>query len=57
LTPLRIDLTDEQQLASIMARRPLDRALAAATSPATSSAEAAKAVRAEEAKATIDAAT
>jgi 5'-nucleotidase len=57
LTPLRIDLTDEHALASVAARRPLDRALAAATSPATSSAEAAKAVRAEEAETTIDAAT
>jgi 5'/3'-nucleotidase len=57
LTPLRIDLTDEQELASVEARRPLDRALAAATSPATSSSEAARAVRAEEAKTTIDAAT
>lgn len=57
LTPLRVDLTDEQQLAAVAARRPLDRALAAATSPARSSSEAAKAVRAEEAEATIDAAT
>jgi 5'-nucleotidase len=57
LTPLRVDLTDEQQLAAVAARRPLDRALAAATSPGRSSSEAAKAVRAEEAEATIDAAT
>ena len=57
LTPLRVDLTDEQQLAAVAARRPLDRALAAAVSPSRSSSEAAKAVRAEEAETTIDAAT
>ncbi len=51
MTPLRIDLTDEVQLRSVEKRRPLDRALAAAVSPATSSVEAAKAVRAEEAAA------
>lgn len=49
LTPLRIDLTDEVQLRSVAQRRPLDRALAAATSPATSSPQAAIAVRADEA--------
>lgn len=49
LTPLRIDLTDEAQLGTVEQRRPLDRAVAAATSPARSSSEAAKAVRAEEA--------
>lgn len=49
LTPLRIDLTDEAQLRSVSQRRPLDRALAAATSPSTSSQQAARAVRAEEA--------
>ena len=49
LTPLRIDLTDEAQLSAVNARRPLDRAVAAAISPATSSPEAAKAVQAEEA--------
>jgi 5'-nucleotidase len=54
LTPLRIDLTDEAQLESVAQRRPLDRALAAATSTATSSAEAAKAVRAEEATAPVE---
>lgn len=57
LTPLRLDLTDEAQLHSVTERRPLDRALAAATSPATSSPEAAKAVQAEEAEGTIAAAT
>ena len=51
LTPLRLDLTDEAQLDSVVMRRPLDRALAAATSPAKSSQEAAKAVRDEEAEA------
>jgi len=51
LTPLRLDLTDEVQLRSVAQRRPLDRALAAATSPATSSQQAASAVRAEEAAA------
>jgi hypothetical protein len=54
LTPLRIDLTDEAQLASVRERRPLDRELAAATSPPASSAEAAKAVRAEEATAPVE---
>lgn len=49
LTPLRIDLTDEVQLRSVTQRRPLDRALAAATSPATSSQQAASAVSADEA--------
>ena len=49
LTPLRIDLTDEAQLSAVEERRPLDRALALAISPSTSSPEAAKAVRAEEA--------
>ena len=33
LTPLRIDLTDEAQLSAVEERRPLDRALARATSP------------------------
>jgi 5'-nucleotidase len=54
LTPLRIDLTDEAQLSSIEARRPLDSALALATSPAISSSEAADAVRAEEATAPVE---
>ena len=48
MTPLRIDLTDEAQLASVQHRRPLDRALAAVTSQAKSSDEAAKAVQADE---------
>jgi 5'-nucleotidase len=54
LTPLRLDLTDEAQLSAVEERRPLDRALAAATSPAASSPEAEKAVRAEEATAPVE---
>jgi 5'-nucleotidase len=54
LTPLRIDLTDEAQLSSVEERRPLDSALALATSPAISSSEAADAVRAEEATAPVE---
>lgn len=50
LTPLRLDLTDEAQLSSVVVRRPLDREIAAVVSPAKSSAEAAKAVEAEEAE-------
>jgi 5'-nucleotidase len=49
LTPLRLDLTDEAQLRAVEGRCPLDRALAAATSPSKSSSEAAEAVRADEA--------
>jgi 5'-nucleotidase len=49
LTPLRLDLTDEAQLGSVIERRPLDREIAAAVSPAKSSPQAAKAVEAEEA--------
>jgi 5'-nucleotidase len=49
LTPLRIDLTDEHQLDDLRARRPLDDALAVAVSPSTSSPEAAKTVRDDEA--------
>jgi 5'-nucleotidase len=51
MTPLRLDLTDEVQLGSVERRRPLDRTLAAATSPARSSSEAEQAVRADEAEA------
>jgi len=54
MTPLRLDLTDEAQLSSVEQRRPLDRALAVATSPARSSSEAAKAVVAEEAAAPLE---
>ena len=49
LTPLRIDLTDEAQLRAVEERRPLNRALAIASSPAVSTPEAANAVLAEEA--------
>jgi 5'-nucleotidase len=54
MTPLKLDLTDESQLGVVEQRRPLDRALALATSPAVSSPEAAKAVIAEEAAAPIE---
>jgi 5'-nucleotidase len=53
LTPLRLDLTDEQQLARAYARRPLDEAIAAAVSPPTSSPEAARSVREDEALAPL----
>ena len=53
LTPLRLDLTDEAQLRAVETSRPLDRALAAATSPAKSSDQAAQAVRSEEAPAPV----
>jgi 5'-nucleotidase len=49
LTPLRIDLTDEDQLLQMRRRQPLDEALAVAVSPPTSSPEAAKTVREDEA--------
>jgi 5'-nucleotidase len=51
MTPLRLDLTDDAQLDRVMQRRPLDRALAASTSPPVSSERAAEAVRVEEAAA------
>lgn len=53
LTPLRLDLTDEAQLGTVTARRPLDRAVAVATSPEASSREAEKAVREDEAGAPV----
>jgi 5'-nucleotidase len=49
LTPLRLDLTDEQQLQTVRARHPLDKPTAAAVSPSRSSHQAAAAVRDEEA--------
>jgi 5'-nucleotidase len=49
LTPLRLDLTDDQQLQQMRTRRPLDEDLATAVSPPTSSPEAAKTVRDDEA--------
>jgi 5'-nucleotidase len=51
LTPLRLDLTDQAQLEAVASRRPLDRAVAAATSPERSSAEAAHAVKEDESQA------
>jgi 5'-nucleotidase len=50
LTPLRLDLTDEEHLRGVIGRRPLDREVAAATSLPTSPAHAAAAVRAEESR-------
>jgi 5'-nucleotidase len=49
LTPLRLDLTDEQQLGVMRIRHPLDESLAVAVSPPTSSPEAEKTVRDDEA--------
>ena len=49
LTPLRLDLTDERTLGEVLARLPLDDALARAISPETSSPEAAQSVRDDEA--------
>jgi 5'-nucleotidase len=54
VTPLRLDLTDEYQLKAVEIRRPLDRALAAMTSPTKSSLEAVEAVRADEASAPVE---
>ncbi len=51
MTPLRLDLTDEPQLAWCRSEHPTDEALAAAISEPTSSPEAAKAVKVEEAPA------
>ena len=51
LTPLRLDLTDEQLLATFRSRRPLDEHIASAMSPGRSSPEAAEVVRADEAAA------
>jgi 5'-nucleotidase len=52
-TPLRLDLTDEARLADVRERHPLDEAVAAAVSPPTSSPEAARAVREDEAPAPV----
>ena len=49
MTPLCLDLTDHRLLAQCREQRPLDEALAAATSPPTSSPDAAKKVQEEEA--------
>jgi 5'-nucleotidase len=53
LTPLRLDLTDEEKLKEVRARRPLDEAMAAVVSPARFSAEAAQSVRDDEASGPI----
>ncbi len=53
LTPLRLDLTDESQLRTVRANRPLDEATAAAVSPSRSSVQAAESVREDEASASI----
>jgi 5'-nucleotidase len=49
LTPLRLDLTAEHQLGEMRSRRPLDEAIAIVVSSPTSSPEAAKTVREDEA--------
>jgi hypothetical protein len=49
LTPLRLDLTDEQQLGAMRVRHPLDESFAVAVSPPTPSPEAEKTVREDEA--------
>jgi broad specificity polyphosphatase/5'/3'-nucleotidase SurE len=54
LTPLRLDLTDEEEFREVRARRPLDEAMATAISPAKSSREAAQSVREDEASAPIE---
>ena len=53
LTPLRLDLTDEQSLEKMRVRRPLDEVIAAAVSPGKSSPQAAESVREDEAPAAI----
>jgi len=50
ITPLSLDLTDEEQLAEVRRRNPLDEATAAAVSPATSHPDAIKSVREDEAE-------
>jgi 5'-nucleotidase len=52
LTPLRLDLTQEEQLQELRDRRPLDEEVAVAVSPRTSSPEAAETVLKDEAPAT-----
>ena len=49
MTPLRLDVTDEQQLGVLRIRHPLDESIAAAVSSPTTSPEAAKTVREDEA--------
>ena len=50
LTPLRLDLTDEQLVGAMRTRHPLDDSVAAAVSPPVSSPEAVKTVREDEAE-------
>jgi len=49
ITPLRLDLTDEDQLTAVKAKHPLDELVAATVSPPVSSPEAAQTVREDEA--------
>jgi 5'-nucleotidase len=51
LTPLRLDLTDDEQLQQVRIQHPLDEAMAVAISPPKSSPEAAESVREDEAPA------
>ncbi len=53
MTPLRLDLTEEQQLGVMRLRHPLDEAIAAAVSPPTASPETEKTVREDEAAHTM----
>jgi len=53
LTPLRLDPTDDARLQDARATWPLDDAIAIALSPGTSSPEAARSVRDDEADASL----
>jgi 5'-nucleotidase len=53
MTPLRLDLTDEQQLGAVRIRHPLDETIASAMSPPTASPETEQAVRDDEAAHTM----
>ena len=53
MTPLRLDLTDEQQLGAVRTRHPLDETIASAVSPPTTSPETEKTVRDDEAAHTM----
>ncbi len=53
LTPLRLDLTDEDQLRAVRGRLPLDESLATAVSPAASTPQEARQVHDDEAEAGI----
>src|SRR5690606_22234928 len=56
MTPLRLDVTDRDQLGHLRETMPLDEGMAAVVSPPTSSEEAARSVREDEAPVSIDAA-